>query len=423
MKQKYFISLFLLFSFAIHILKGESLFIDNSEKHIDQKDPTVGDRAFLSVDYVQSLDSMLEIWSKSKIVNPNCDKRPNPLTNEEQYKERLRNLPHVIEMPYNSAVKNFIELYTVKGRSQMEYLLGLSKYYFPVFEHELGKMGLPLELKYLPIIESALNPTAVSRAGATGIWQFMLATGRMYGLEVNSLVDERRDPIKSSHVAAKYLKELHSIYNDWNLALAAYNCGPGNVNKAIARSGGKRDFWEIYSFLPAETRSYVPIFIAANYAMSYAEEHHLCPAEVDMPVLTDTVIVSERIHFRQIADVLDYPIEKIRLLNPQFFKDIIPGDIKAYPIVLPQKQISQFIAKTDEIRNYQNSELIARRDEVEVKQVAKQQTATTRTHVVRKGQNLSVIARQYRTTVNKIKRANGLKSNTIRAGQRLRIPS
>lgn len=388
----------------------------------DDKNKLIAKNTSIPVGFTQSMDSMFHVWSKSKIINTNCVSKPNPATTEEQYKKRLSKLPHIIEMPYNPAVKTFIELYTVSRRNQMEYLLGLSNYYYPIFEHELAKQGLPLELKHLPIIESSLNPTAVSRAGATGIWQFMLATGKMYGLEVNSLVDERRDPVKSSAVAAKYLKELYAIYSDWNLALAAYNCGPGNVNKAINRSGGKRDFWEIYNFLPAETRSYIPIFIAANYAMTYSKEHNLCPATVEMPSMVDTIMINERMHLKQIAEVLDYPIEQLRLLNPQYFKDIIPGDIKGYPLVLPQKLISHFIVREDAIKAYQDSILIARRDEIDAKTLnVAQVKPKSRVHVVRKGDNLSTIARRYKTTVVKIKRANGLKSNTIRPGQRLKI--
>ena len=186
---------------------------------------------------------------------------------------------------------------------------------------------IPLELKYLPIIESALNPKAVSRAGATGIWQFMLASGRMYDLEVTTLVDERMDPVKSSKAAARFLKELYNIYSDWHLAIAAYNCGPGNVNKAIRRAGGQQDFWKIYSYLPAETRSYVPIFIAANYMMNYAEEHNLCPAQIRIPALTDTIMVNQRVHLEQIAGVLNIPLDEVKLLNPQYRRDVVPGDI------------------------------------------------------------------------------------------------
>ena len=379
-------------------------------------------------DFTSSLDFLLQNWAVDKNVTSNCISQSNPLTDENQYRERLRKLPHLIEMPYNTAVKSFIDIYTQQRRKQVEYLLGLSDYYFPIFESALEAMRLPLELKYLPIIESALNPKAVSRAGATGIWQFMIGTGKMYGLEVNTLVDERMDPVKSSKVAAEYLKELYSIFSDWHLAIAAYNCGPGNVNKAIRRAGGKRDFWAIYPYLPSETRSYVPIFIAAGYVMNYADKHTICAAKIRIPALTDTIMLNRRVHMEQISSVLNIQMDELRLLNPQYRRDIIPGDIKPYPVCLPHNYANLFIDRRDEIYAYKANTLVDnRRDEVEIPKPVynppKRDSKSKFTyHTVRKGQNLGSIAKKYRTTVAKIRKANGMRTSKIKTGQKLKIP-
>ncbi len=391
---------------------------ETEETEVEAKDVTVPD------EFVNSLDQLLQNWAIDRMaVNSDCSSGVNPHTTEEDYRERLKKLPHLIEMPYNVAVRSFIEVYTQQRRKQVEYMLGLSNYYFPIFEEELEKAGLPLELRFLPIIESSLNPRAVSRAGATGIWQFMLATGKSYDLEVNTLVDERMDPRKSSRAAAQFLKELYSIYSDWHLAIAAYNCGPGNVNKAINRSGGKRDYWTIYSYLPAETRSYVPIFIAANYALSYAEEHNLCAAQVRLPVLTDTVMVNRRVHLEQIASVLNLPLEEVQLLNPQYRRDIVPGDLKPYPICLPQNYANLYIEKAEDIYAHKADILVNnRRDEVKTTQATRVAASNVTYHTVRKGQTLSGLAKRYGTTVRKIQNANGLRTTKIRVGQRLKIP-
>lgn len=313
-------------------------------------------------------DQLLTSWALEQSARPECTgDKGTRVVSDSVIKIRLARLPHEIEMPYNNVVRSMIDVYIQKKTHQLEFMLGMSEYYFPIFEEQLAKNGLPLELKYLPVIESGLNPTAVSHMGAAGLWQFMVATGRAYGLEINSLVDERLDPIKSTIAATKYLKDLHGIYNDWNLAIAAYNCGPGNVNKAIKRANGERDFWKIYPYLPRETRGYVPIFIAANYAMEYAEDHNFCPSNVNMPVLTDTIMVQKHIHFEQIASVLNVPVEKIRTLNPQYRRDIIPGDNKTYSLCLPLENATAFIDKREDILAYKADELINnRRNEVQV---------------------------------------------------------
>ncbi len=302
----------------------------------------------------------------------------------------------------------------------------------PIFEEALDRHGMPMELKYLPIIESALNPVAVSRAGATGLWQFMLPTATGQGLEVNSLVDERRDPYKATDAAVRYLKQLYETYEDWSLAIAAYNCGPGNVNKALRRAGGgKKDFWAIYPFLPAETRGYVPGFIAANYVMTYYGEHNIAPALARRPLVVDSVHVNRRVHFEQIADVMGITLDELRALNPQYRKDIIPGNIKPYPLVLPSLQAYAYVANEDSIINH-NASRYATRDVVEPATGTSVQGSdergdyvdetTVKYHKVRKGENLTSIARRYGTTVGAIRRNNGMgRKSGVRRGQSLKI--
>lgn len=377
-------------------------------------------------DFDNSLDNLLRSWIIERSDNSNCDSEYIPLNiSDSIYKLRLSKMPCVMEMPFNNYVRSFIELYTVRKRRQMEHMLGMSDYYFPIFERILDANNLPLELKILPIIESALNATAISRMGAAGLWQFMIATGRMYGLEINSLVDERLDPLKSTQAAAQFLKDLYSIYGDWHLVIAAYNCGPGNVNKAIRRAGGKRDYWAIYPYLPSETRGYVPIFIAANYSMTYANDHNICKAKITMPVITDTIVVNERIHLEQISEVLNYPIEQVRLLNPQYRKDIIPGNIRPYSLCLPLSLASSFIANYKEIVGFKSDSLINnRRSEIEIIQhtaVSPGNYGKVTYHKVQKGQTLSQIAARHGVSLTKLKKWNNLRSSKIKIGQRLKI--
>lgn len=386
------------------------------------------DSLIVPAEFSNSLDLLLHSWAVDKDNASECSSSPNPSTSDEQYKARLIKLPHVIEMPFNQEVKSFIEIYTQKNRKGLEYMLGLSRYYFPIVEEALEKEQLPLELKYLPIIESALNPVAVSRSGATGLWQFMIGTAKMYGLEVNTLVDERMDPRASSKAAVKYLKELYSIYSDWHLVIAAYNCGPASINKAIRRAGGKHDFWTIYSFLPAQTRAYVPIFIAANYALNYANEHNLCPAQTKIPVLTDTILVTSRMHFEQISAVLNLSVEELRLLNPQYRRNIIPGDIQPYPLCLPQKYSGMLIEKKDEILAYRADELTNNRrteiitsdKETEIKAPVKRKEQFTY-YMVKKGQTLGGIAEKLNVSVSNLRKWNSISGSKIKPGQRLKI--
>ena len=350
---------------------------------------------------------------------------------EETYIRRLAAIPSVIEMPYNQVVRKHIERYVYRSRTLVEEMLGMSLYYMPIFEQALEKEGLPLELKYLPIVESALDPNAVSRVGAAGLWQFMIGTGKGLGLEVNSLVDERRDPYRSSAMAAKYLKNLYQIYNDWSLAIAAYNCGPGNVNKALHRNGGTGDFWDIYEYLPRETRGYVPAFIAANYAMTYYKQHNISPSLARKPLITDTVSVNRRIHFGQIAKVLNIPIEEIRAFNPQYRADVIPGDNHPYPLVLPSQQVYSFIMSEDSIDNYRD-DLYAHRSIVEpggqvstIEEYVNGQTANntprTYTHKVGRGETLATIAAKYGMTTDELMSLNNMSSERVRRGDNLKV--
>jgi len=373
----------------------------------------------------EQLSDLLKAWQLDlQDAEIECKRGQNVHFHDSAYTRRLHSMPTVMELSYNSVVRKYIEMYADRKREQVSYMLALGDYYFPMFEQALDRHGLPLELKYLPVIESALNPVAVSRAGATGLWQFMLRTGKGYGLEVNSLVDERRDPHKATDAAARYLKDLYAIYGDWNLVIAAYNCGPGNVNKAIARSGGKRDYWQIYHHLPRETRGYVPAFIAANYIMNHYADHNICPAHTyNTSVALDTVQVNERIHLAQIAGVLNISVNELRRLNPQFRKDIIPGDFKPYSLVLPSEKMYAFIDKGTEITNYQRSQYLTHRSNtdgyLEGYETSVSGNSTNVYYRVKKGDNLSAIARRNGITLSQLKSWNGLRSNRIGIGKRL----
>ena len=365
------------------------------------------------------------------VLDQNVENRATGDVSDEEYIKRLKAIPAVIEMPFNQVVKSCIERYITRNRTLVEQALGMSLYYMPIFEQALEKEQLPLELKYLPVVESALNPNAVSRVGASGLWQFMVNTAKGVGLEVNSLVDERRDPYKSSEKAASYLKSLYNIYNDWSLAIAAYNCGPNNVNKALRRAstpdGVKKDFWQIYYYLPRETRSYVPAFIAANYVMTYFKRHNINASLAKKPLITDTVKVNRRVNFNQISEVLNIPIDEIRILNPQFRHDVIPGDTHPYSLILPSQQIYSYIMSEDSIVNHK-ANLYAHRDVVEPgdgSDVAVDDNSSAggavKYHKVQRGEKLSTIANRYGLTAAALKGLNGLKSNRVRTGTVLKV--
>lgn len=361
-------------------------------------------------------------------LDKDADKKSTVNATEQEYIDRLQKMNTVIEMPYNPIVRSFINMYVDRKKGLVEAMLGMSLYYMPIFEQALDKYGLPMELKYLPVIESALNPNAVSKAGATGLWQFMLPTATGLGLEVNSVVDQRRDPYMASEAAAKFLKQLYNTYGDWSLAIAAYNCGPGNVNKALRRAGGgKKDFWEIYRFLPAETRDYIPAFIAANYVMTNFDKHNISPALARRPIITDTVHVTRRVHFEQISEVLDIPMDELRILNPQYRTDLIPGDVKPYPLALPNIQVYSYIANEDSIVNH-NAEKYARREVVSPATGPKGKDTkgeyveelVVKYHKVKRGETLSSIAGRYGVTVSQIRKTNGI-GKKVRRGQTLKI--
>jgi membrane-bound lytic murein transglycosylase D len=323
-------------------------------------------------------------------------------------------------MPYNDVVRKLIDYYCTKLRKSVSYILGANNFYVPIFEEALESYQVPLELKYLPIIESALNPGATSRAGAAGLWQFMVKTGKIYGLTVNSLIDERRDPIKSSYAAARYLKDLYNIFNDWTLAIAAYNCGPGNVNKAIRRAGGSTDYWELYPFLPKETRGYVPGFIAANYVMTYYCEHGICPMDSQLPTVSDTVHISKDLHLQQVASVCNIDIDQLRSLNPQYKKDLIPGNSKVYALRLPNNMATTFIEREDSIYAYDAQKYITKRRTVKVDD-GTSNTKGAKYHKIRNGDTLGGIAARYGVSVKQLRNLNGIRGNNIRAGKTIRV--
>lgn len=372
------------------------------------------------------IDSLLMKWHARNFLSSPSDglKMDSVQTpTDSVFADRLARIPSLVEMSYNEVVRKYINQYIGPMRSKVSYFLGAMNFYTPIFEEALAIYDLPNELKYLPIIESALNPTAVSRAGAAGLWQFMVKTGKLYNLKYNSLVDERMDPVKSSLAAARYLKELHSIYGDWLLVIAAYNCGPGNVNKAVHRANGSADYWEIYPFLPRETRGYVPAFIAANYVMNFYCLHNIQPMGASLPGDTDTLHISRNLHFQQLVDICNVDMEAVRALNPQYKKDVVPGESMDCILRLPYKSVAIFIENEDSVYNHKASELLNKRKFVDLqtsKRGAKGGYATY--HTIRRGDTLGSIARKYGTTVKAIRAENGLRGNNIRAGKRLRIP-
>ena len=337
---------------------------------------------------------------------------------DEQLAERLSRIPTTIDLPLNNITREYIDAYC-KRKSSVAAMLGSSNFYMPMFEEALEKYGLPLELRYLPVIESAMRPSATSRVGAAGLWQLMLVTGRQYGLEVNTLVDERRDPIKSTDAAARLLRDLYNMYGDWSLAIAGYNCGPGNINKALLRAGNPetKNFWTIYNYLPRETRGYVPAFIAATYIMNYYCDHGITPMQASLPAESDTIVVQKQVKFSQIAGVCsNISVEDLRALNPQFRRDVIPAD---YAIRLPITNVEEFIQFEDSI--YASGGEVKPMAPVPVAPKATKASSSRKTVTVRSGESLSVIAKRNGTTVAKLRSLNGIKGNMIRPGQKLRV--
>jgi membrane-bound lytic murein transglycosylase D len=450
MNKNYFYTLALALLMMPCTLLAQEPVTNESDDEIDENDEiTVTDQKGNEevIEFPEAmtydLDSLMNLYMSKTYLSMASDCQMtdvNPVYTKEEYIERLRRMPTAMEMVYNEVVQKFIERYSGRLRHSISYMLGASNFYMPIFEEALDAYNLPLELKYLPVIESALNPKAVSRAGASGLWQFMITTGKQYGLNVNSLVDERRDPVKASYAAAHYLSDLYKVFGDWNLVIAAYNCGPETINRAIRRSKGEKDYWQIYPYLPKETRGYVPAFIAANYIMTYYCEHNICPMTTRLPAQTDTVMVSRDVHLQQIANVCNIDIDLLRALNPSYRRDRVPGDASPCAIRLPQSAISNFIDNERFIYDYHANELLNKRTEVEINDDVPTFTRhrgsysrrsgrrgrgrgarASRSVTVRSGQTLSEIARRNHTTVAKLKRLNGIKGSNIRAGKKLRV--
>ena len=378
------------------------------------------------------LDSLVHTWyikNAFSYDNKEFDALPEELKTylpDTVYVKRLQSIDSFLPLPYSETVRNFIGLYTIRKRELTSYILGLSNYYFPIFEEALERYQLPHELKYLPIIESALNPTIKSRAGASGLWQFMIGTGKLYGLEINTYIDERNDPIKASDAAARYLRDLYDIYGDWHVVIAAYNCGPGNINKAVRRSGGKQGYWDIYYSLPRETRGYIPVFIAATYMMNYGKEHQLKAAEPKFKTMTDTIEVHNYLNFEQLSAVMDISVDVLRQLNPQYRRDIIPArPDKPYLLKLPTDKVSAFIDNQTQIFAYNRDKYFPNNQLVPLKGRGRTAKGTPvngmneMTHVVKAGENLGSIASKYRVTVNDLKEWNEFRKKTLQIGQHI----
>lgn len=375
-------------------------------------------------DYTAEIsDSLLNIWylHKKTTVDDEFDMDSVQFQSnvpDSVYIDRIKRMNSFITLPYNDIVKNYIILYSEKMGARFENMLGLCSYYMPIFQETLNRYDLPEELKAMAIIESALNPLAVSRAGAKGMWQFMYGTAKMYGLHIDSFVDERLDPIKSADAAARYLKDAYNIFGDWNLAIASYNCGAGNVNRAIRRSGGSREFWDIWPYLPRETRGYVPAFVGALYAMNYYKEHGMRPAAVEIPAHVDTFKINKMLHLKQVTELVGVPLEELKNLNPQYKHGIVPGNEREYILRIPYNYTNAFIDCEDSLYRHKADIYF---NPSTIKKIKDGGDGERIVYRVKSGDYLGKIASRYRVSVNQIKRWNNLRSNNIRIGQRLVI--
>ncbi|MCQ2300713.1 MAG: LysM peptidoglycan-binding domain-containing protein [Bacteroidales bacterium] len=384
------------------------------------------DMLYISNRDVANYDSLIHSYylrKYTKSVDSHYKRTPSQMSQEfdlipdSVLAKRLRAMPTIVPMTYNSDVRAYIRMYVRLMEKRCDVMISLSEFYFPMFGEVLARYGVPDELKYLTIVESALNPQATSRVGAAGLWQFMYRTGLNYDLEVNSLVDNRRDPYLSTVAAARYLKDLYKIYGDWTLAIASYNCGPGNVNKAIARSGGKRDFWQIYSYLPRETRGYIPAFIAANYVMNYYHEHGIRPHKIQIPYNADTIHLRQDAYFCHISKFTGIQVEELKVLNPQYRADIVPVSSGFSTLNLPTGKLHTFILFEDSIYR-------ATKDSAEKAPVVVATSEPEReriVHKVKSNETMTKIANRYGVSVNDIKRWNKKKSTTLKAGERIVI--
>ena len=372
-------------------------------------------------------DSLLSLWYvhksmlKGDTVSFNMDSvHFRSSVTDKEYLQRLADMNSFITLPFNETVRNYIILYSEKMPTKMKSMLALSQYYFPIFEEIFDRYGLPKELKYMAVIESAFNPVAVSRAGAKGMWQFMYNTAKMYGLTINSFVDERLDPVKSADAAARYMRDAYRIFGDWNLAISSYNCGSGNVNKAMRRSGS-REFWPVYNYLPRETRGYVPAFVGAMYAFTYYREHGLVPETDSMPVQVDTFHIRRMLHFQQVSALTGVSVEMLKKLNPQYVHDIVPGTAKEeYVLRLPYQYTTKFIENEDSVYAYNAKEYFS---PATLQNIAVSGSASSQriAYKVKSGDYLGRIASRYHVTVKQIMEWNHLRNTNLRVGQVLYI--
>ncbi len=377
----------------------------------------------------RDLDSLVNTWYVKIAIKQNLRENDSDTVSyqcpDSVYISRLSKINSIISLPFNNIIRNHIEVYTVRQREKFCAVLGLKDYYFPMIEDVFDSYGLPAEFKYMAVIESALNPNAVNRhSGAAGMWQFMYSTGRLYGLTINSVVDERKDPVKATHAAARYIKDLYDIYQDWVLVIAAYDCGPGNVNKAIRRSGNKKDYWEIYYHLPRETRGYIPQYIAAAYAVNYYAEHNLQPLPLNIPVATDTIIVNKDMHLAQISEVMNIPLGELQALNPQYRTGLVPGSSKPQSLTLPMNHLGDFIDLTDTIRQYKSDVYLNKSTRIADPTRSSYVTVnikgrTKLIYSVKDGDNISFIAEWYKVGLSDLRNWNNIYRNYIRVGQKL----
>ena len=369
------------------------------------------------------VDSLMQMWFAKQyiIFDEDClEGSVNPKFSDSVYAQRLSSLPTLVDMPYNYVTRSSIDAYMERNRKVISFALGMLPMYEDIFVEALMKYNVPIELKYLPIVESALKPKAYSRAGAAGMWQFIYSTGRKYDLYVNSLVDDRYDIVKESDAAAHHLRDLYDMFGDWSLAISAYNCGPGNITKAITRSGGKTDFWDIYPYLPRETRGYLPAFIAVNYAMSFYKEHGICPMESARPPQTDTLHVNRNLHIGQLMHYSGISQEEFNALNPQYLTEVIPGAYRTCVLTLPQQYIRPLVEAGDSLYEYDKEKFFPKSKLAYIDDDMTNRV-TYITHKIKSGETLGGIAIKYHTTVRNIKNWNNLKSDNIRAGKTLRI--
>ncbi len=444
MKRLFLYIAFLLSAAALQAQTTDSMMVELEMIDSTLNDTTLLDDSLLMDDETQldddlnmifssDMDSLFQSWEIRNRFNfdsseVNFGYYPTNIP-DSVYIQRLQNIEQVVDLNYNQVVKRYIQMYTEKKRELVEVMLGLSAYYFPIFETTLDKYDMPLELKYMAIIESALNPVARSRVGANGLWQFMYGTAKNMKLEITSFVDERRDPVKSTDAAARYMKMLYDVYGDWQLAVAAYNCGPGNVNRAIRRSGGKTNYWEIYYRLPRETRGYVPAFIAAMYTFEYYNEHNLVPRYPEIPLSVDTVMVSDYLHFDQLAASLGIDKEEIRALNPMFRRDVIPAkETKQYPLVLPADKMLDFVVKDTAVFAYEREKYFPNNTladpttsssgyfvPVDIK--GKEKVVYT----VKAGDNVGFISTWFHVRASDLRYWNDIHRDIIRVGQKLAV--